>query len=72
MVMPYKIMWLFLKDLCKFNFIAKKILFLIHLVSSSSSSRPASVSQWNSHSRAVVLHTLHIGQRDTRRYPLIS
>ena len=34
--------------------------------------RPASVSQWNAHSRAVVFHTLHRGHRDTRLCPLIS
>ena len=37
----------------------------------SLSSRPASVSQLNAHSRAVVLHTLHRCQRDTRLYPYI-
>ena len=38
---------------------------------SSSYSRPASVSQWHVHSRVMVFHILHIGQRDTRLCPLI-
>ena len=38
---------------------------------SSSSSRPASVSRWHAHSRVVVFHTLHRGQRDTRLCPLL-
>ena len=41
-------------------------------VSSSSSYQQASVSQWHAHSRAVVFHTLHRGQRDTILCPLIS
>ena len=38
---------------------------------SSFSSRPASVSQWRAHNRAVVSHTLNICQRDTRLYPYL-
>ena len=38
----------------------------------SSSSLPASVSQWHMHSRAVVFHTLYRGQIDTRLCPLIN
>ena len=34
--------------------------------SSSFYSRPVSVSLWRVHSSAVVFHTLHRGQRDTR------
>ena len=30
------------------------------------------MSQWHAHSRAVVFHTLHRGQRDARLCPLIS
>ena len=37
-----------------------------------SSYRLASVSQWHAHSRVVVFHNLHIGQRGTILYPLIS
>ena len=36
-----------------------------------SSSQPVSVSQWCAHSRAVVFHTLHRGQRDTSLYPYL-
>ena len=40
--------------------------------STSSYSRPASVSQWHAHSRAVVFHTLHRIQRDTILCSVIS
>ena len=40
--------------------------------SNSSYSRPASVSQWRAHSRAVIFHTLHIIQRDTILCSVIS
>ena len=49
---------------------------LIHLYKwssfSPSSSRPASVSRWHAHNRAVVFHTLHRGHRDTIICPLMS
>ena len=35
------------------------------------SSQSVSISWWHAHSRAVVLHTLHKGQRDTRLRPFI-
>ena len=38
---------------------------------SSSSYLPLYVSQWRAHSRVVVLHTLHRGQRDTRICPYL-
>ena len=51
--------------------IPRRPLFL-HVISSSSSYRPASVYWWHVHSRSLVFHTLNIGQRDTRLFPLIS
>ena len=45
---------------------------LIFISSSPSSSRLASVFQWHAHNTAVVFHTLHKGQRDTRLCSLIS
>ena len=38
----------------------------------SSSSRPTLVSWLHAHIRAVVFHTLHRDQRDTKIYPLVS
>ena len=43
-----------------------------HMLISTYSSRPDSVYQWHVHSRAVVFHNLHRGQRDTRLCTLIS
>ena len=40
-------------------------------VRTSSSSRSVSVYRWRAYSRAVVFHTLHIGQRDTRLCPYL-
>ena len=45
---------------------------LIYIVQAFSSYRPASLSQWRAHSKAVLFHTLHRGQRKTRLCPLIS
>ena len=39
--------------------------------SSSSYYQSVSVSQWRAHSRAVVFHTLHRGQIDTRLCPYL-
>ena len=39
---------------------------------SYSSYKPASVYRWHAHSRTVVSHTLHRGQKDTILYSLIS
>ena len=35
-------------------------------------SQPESVSRWHAHSRVLVFHALHRGQRYTRLCPLIS
>ena len=55
-----------------------QVIFSIHLStlfsvysSSYSSSQPASLSQWNAHSREVVFHTLQKFQRGIRICPLI-
>ena len=50
----------------------KLINYRLSRVYSSSASLPTSVSLWHAHSRAVVFHTLHIGQINTRLCPLIS
>ena len=47
-------------------------MFLIFYTYSSSSFRPASMSQWYAHSMTVVFHTLNRVQRDTRICLLIS
>ena len=81
-VMKLMVSWMKLKDLegantkreWKNNGVWKSKTFVYKnlLVYNSSSSQPASVSRWNAHSRTVVLHTLHRGQRDNRLCPLTS
>ena len=43
----------------------------LSIVYPSSSNIPVHVYQWRAHSRAVLFHTLNIGQRDTRLCPYL-
>ena len=45
---------------------------IFQLLSSYYFSRQLSMSQYRAHSRVVVLHTLHRGQRDTRLCPYLA
>ena len=70
------ILWKFWKrNVVKLNISGDRTIFLIIFIrqdtGSSSSSRPVFMSQWRAYSRAVVFHTLHRVQIDTRLCPYL-
>ena len=67
LVLTLKMIYIWLQYLfLKMLTLLRKHQWVMGLSSSSSSYRPVSVYRWRAHSRAVVFHTLHRGQRYTR------